>query len=200
MRAVNRPRLYGVVFAALLLPGCVIASDKPIYDRSRDTTFDPQLVGHWHLGELRIARGVGKSYRLISPATQPSDRPQEWTCDLVRIGKYQYLFPVSDDPRFSGTVLFPVYRVEADAHSLRLRLLNAAMAAKVLCEKPDELRHRKVPAGGLYKVVGPPTQPATTEPVFVNIVLTDEPERIRQFLIRHQDDEDWFAEEMVFTK
>lgn len=200
MRAVNISRLSGLVLAILLLPGCVIGSDKPIYDRSRDTTFDPQLIGHWHLGELRIERGVGKSYRLISPATQPSDRLVDWNCDLVRMGKYRYLFPVSDDPRFSGTLLFPVYRVETDADSLRLRLLNVAMAAKVLRENPDELRHRQVPVQGIYKVVGPPTQPATTEPVFVNIVLTDEPDRIRQFLIRHQDDEGWFAEETVFTK
>ena len=197
-----------IVVAGIALCGCVVASDKPIYDARRDTIFDPAMLGNWRcasdeqlacgLQELRIGRVGSRRYRLTVPATQPSDAPpRPIDADLVPLGTYRYLFVVADGQ--TGTFLFPCYRVQAGRQSLDLWLLNVATIAQRLEKDPNLLQHRFVEVGQVTEVSAGHMQP-TTKPLFRNIILTGPPAEIRGYLVRHQDDPDEFEGPIRFTK
>lgn len=179
--------------------GCgAIRTKQPIYNPAKDLAHDDRLVGKWvWIGAMGLPEGAlqisqqGKSYMLRVGDPQTGS-PHDWTVDLVRLGRLRYLFFRSDG---GGTQLLPAYRVEfADrGHELRLSLLNTLYIGHFLQTHPDILRYEEAP--GFFttprSVTRPTTEPST-RPTPANLILTDDPAKIRQFLIQHQDDQNWF--------
>jgi hypothetical protein len=193
--------------------GCgFVATDKPLYGR-QETVFDPQLLGIWAApgsasqpgGILIIARGEGNRYRLSSSPMYSGNSSDRVEVDLVRLRKYEYLF--FNMPEYPGTVLFPAYRVHVAGREMRLSLLNQPQFVKQLKDHPGMLTYTEQtedllrPATTQSSATRPvaASQP-TTWPAIDNVVLTDEPEKIRKLLIEHQDDPNWFAEVLVLHR
>jgi hypothetical protein len=210
-------RLFLVSFAAVLATssiGCgVVATEKPLYD-ARETVFDPQLLGIWSVpnangepGILIIARGPAKEYRFSSMPLQPAGSSSNSAdMNLVRLGKYEYFFLKA--PQFSGTLLFPAYRVRVIGREMRISLLNEPQFAEELKRYPGMLAYTEQPLETLRPVETQPsatTRPVaasqpTTRPTATNVVLTDRPEKIRRLLIQHEEDPNWFAEILVLHR
>lgn len=194
--------------------GCgLVTTDKPLY-RPSETIFDPQLLGIWACPKtpgsptdiLVIVRGQGRRYQLSSVPMQPSDPSSRIEMDLIRLGKYEYLF--MDLPGCTGTLLFPAYRVRVSGRELRMSLLNEPQFVEELRKDPSLLQHTEQTTGLLAAATTQPvgtarpsaTSQPTTWPVVTNIVLTDTPEKIRELLVRHEDDLNWFAEVLVLQR
>jgi hypothetical protein len=89
-------------------------------------------------------------------------------------------------------------------NELHLSLLNTFYIGHFLQTHPDILSYEEAP--GFFGRPAPSIQPATqaanpanrpatepsTQPTAANLILTDDPAKIRRFLIRHQDDRIWF--------
>lgn len=201
------------VFTGLSLGCGLVATDKPLYE-ARETVFDPQLLGIWSVSDangqpavLIIARGDGKEYRFSSLPLQPAGSSGDSAeMDLVRLGKYEYYFLKA--PEFSGTVLFPAYRVRVTGREMRISLLNEPQFVEELKRHLGMLAYTEQPVAALRPAEGQPaptTRPVaasqpTTWPAATNVVLTDRPEKIRQLLIQHEDDPNWFAEVLVLHR
>lgn len=202
-------RLGFAALIAVLLTGCVVGSDRPIYDARRDTVFDPRLLGTWRcsidlagqegLHDLRIERDGARRYCLTIPATQPSDPPpQPVAADLVPLGKYRYLFMTTGQE--TGTILFPCYRVTVGCDEMRLWLLNVAELAGRLEANPKLLPHREVSLSVVVNEVPKSQTQPTTRPLWQSFVLTGDPAQIRRYLVAHQDDPDEFTAPLVFKR
>jgi hypothetical protein len=188
--------------------GCgLVVTEQPIYDMHRDSIVDPTLPGIWS-GKtqdenlvLVIARGEGKRYRLLLPTTQPTLQPVSEEADLIRLGNYEYLFPVVPGSD-SGTLLFASLRVKVHGREMRLSMVNGPEMMHDLELHPELLEHRLVPAGPpvMTSVDASGTTRPTTQPMFSNLVLTAAPEKIRRELIRHEDDPHWFTEIVVLKR
>ena len=187
----------------LLAGGCVVGSREPLYDRSRDTVLDAGLVGTWRGpgGDFTIRRGPGRSYR-----TDGEEGPTDF--DLVRIGRRLYLFPRVPSSGL-GTVLFQSCQVRRVRRQLHLRPLDVAVLADRLRRGGAPLAHEAIDLHtGVFLGTRPATRPATStatttapdEVVVQNLVLTDHPRRIRQYVIDHEDDAELFAGELVLSR
>lgn len=218
MSLINGVRL--LVFALIAaaasggLLGCgFVATEKPLYG-PRETIFDPRLLGIWvspadadHPKEVVIfARGQGNRYRVSDASDQTADPSSRIEMDLVRLGRYEYLF--SDLPDSTGTMLFPAYRVRVAGTEMRLSILNEPQFVEELQKHPGMLRYNAQPVNapiwsvsqsGATQPVSGTTRP-TTSPAMMNVVLTDEPEKIRRLLIEHEDDPQWFSEALVLHR
>lgn len=205
-----RQLMLGLVGAAVSVSsiGCgLVATDKPLYS-AQEKVFDPQLLGVWTApasagqagGVLIIARGEGNRYQFSSwpmPSGSSSDRVD---MDLVRLGKYEYLF--LNLPGYDGTLIFPAYRVRVVGREMRISILNQPQFLQELKDHPGMLSYTARTAGLLEPATSQPTsatrvaaasQP-TTWPAIENVVLTDEPQKICKLLIEHEDDPNWFAD------
>lgn len=194
--------------------GCgLVATDKPLYSR-QETVFDPQLVGVWAApasaqqpGEvLIIARGDGNRYEFSSWPMQSQNLSSRVDIDLVRLGKYEYLFV--NVPGYDGTLVFPAYRVRVAGREMRISVLNQPQFVQELKDHPGMLKYTAQPAALLGPVATQPasttqaasTSQPTTGPAIENVVLTDEPAKIRKLLIEHEDDPNWFSEVAVMYR
>lgn len=205
--------------------GCgAIGTKEPIYDPAKDLAHDDRLVGKWvWVGAMGLPEGgleirrQDKSYVLRTGDMQTSspDEPHNWAVDLVPLGRNRYLFFRSDS---RGTQLLPAYRVEFADHGnqLHLSLLNTFYIGHFLQAHPGKLSYEEAP--GFFERRAPASQPATepttqsakltiqpssepsTQPTPANIILTDSPAKIRQFLIRHQDDAHWFFKPWILYR
>jgi hypothetical protein len=194
---------------ALFVAGCgAVATRQPLYDPERDTRYDARLVGTWRAdcSDIEIRRSQRIVYLMQDPlsrTTSDSTSPTEF--ELVRLGKYQYLFVSTHHGDF-GTLLFPCYRVEFArwGREMRLRWLNTVKIGKYLEDHPGTLKYDLLPTQftHLPPTTSPASQsrPAETQPDLKNMILTDEPAKIRQFLIDHQDDPDWVTQPMVLRR
>ena len=66
---------------------------------------------------------------------------------------------------------------------------------------PGVLRYEQAP--GFFTTRPSTAQPATepsTVPAPANLILTDSPAKIRQFLIRHQDNRNWFFKPWILYR
>lgn len=190
--------------------GCgAIGTKEPIYDPAKDLAHDDRLVGKWIWvgvmgipeGELEISR-QNKTYllRIADLQTNSPNEPHEWAVDLVPLGRYRYLFFRSDG---EGTQLLPAYRVEFADHGneLRLSLLNTFYIGHFLQTHPGTLNYEESP--GFFTTRPSNTRPATepsTQRTSANLILTDSPAKIREFLIRHQDDANWFFKPWILYR
>jgi hypothetical protein len=198
----------GLIAAVCLqVIGCgLVVTEQPIYDMRRDTIVDPTLPGIWSGNYqdgnlvLVIARGEGKRYRLLLPTTQPTSQPVSEEADLIRLGSYEYLFPIVPGSD-SGTLLFASLRVKVHGREMWLSMVNGPEMTRDLELHPELLEHRLVPAGPpmMTSDASGTTRP-TTQPMFSNMVLTATPEKIRSELIRHEDDPHWFTEILVLKR
>jgi hypothetical protein len=183
-------------FFSLSAGGCAgIMTARPIFDEKKDAVMDPRLLGDWHSADgsvqFNFVRAGGNAYR-FEVKTPDSENPTSFPrAHLVPIGKYSYLFFKSENPD-AGTMLFPCFRVQVEPDVLHLWLLNPGPIVA-------DLHTFSVPAEVEVVNLAPATQPATrpaTEPVtqpvpllsIPNIIVADDPEAVRQSLIRHQDD------------
>ena len=219
-------RGYGclLLFALGLASGCGAGSTRePIYDPAKEGIFDTRLIGTWSWtgawgfpeGTIEFIRGPDKSYLVrITDLTLPENNETEsgnrsakaggLPMDLIRLGKYGYLFVRSNEPE-TGTLLFPSYRVEFTyrGRELCLRLLNTFASERFLETHPDVLRFEETPLSrSLHSTtrMANETRPAETWPRSKDLILTDSPAKIRRFLIRHQDDRNWVFEPWVLHR
>ena len=179
--------------------GCTtLSTSKPLYDATRDLVSDPRVVGTWHWpggGDVRIVSESSGSYRLTpittpSPSTQPAE--DGIRLELVRIGSYEYFFlPASKDQL--GTELF-CSRVEFNRSQMYLRMLNVQGVVEFLQQNPGFLGFRAEPA--IREI--PPRLPNTPGPV--RMVLTDDPKRIRGFIVEHEDDPGFVGDAIVLER
>ena len=190
----------------------MVTTNKPLYQAS-DAIFDPRLLGIWSVpaeagqaGVLIIARGEGKSYRFTSVPDSGGSSGMPDKMDLVRLGKYEYLF--WQGPQSNGTTLFPAYRLRVSGRELHMSLLNEPQFLQELKDHPGMLSYTEQPVNDLRLGATEPssdTRPGaasqpTTLPSAMNVVLTDQPEKIRRLLILHQDDPNWFIEVLVLHR
>ena len=193
----------------LVAGGCVVGTREPLYDRERDTVVDRGLVGTWQYpdGKLRITRGPGRSYRVGTPDARATTRGAGLTYDLVPLGRRRYLFPRPEGVDL-GTVLFQSYQVRRIRGGLCLRVLDVGALAERLRAGGSEgevLKYETLDVHtGVYAATRPArdaaTRPARDERLIQNLVITDSPRRIRQFLIEHKDDATLFGEEVVLRR
>jgi hypothetical protein len=210
-----------LVSMTLCANACAVATSQPLYDAKHDLVFDRCLLGTW-LPEypLKLARGPDKAYRVAGVWTtgDASKSGPPLTAHLVPIGKYRYLFFADwEDGRekWTGTLLFPCFRVEVHRRKLILRMLSVVKIGRDLEEHPHTLSYRQVfPATQAADPAAtepstrssqPPasrsaTQPDTQPAGLGIIVLTDSPQRIRAYLIRHQDDPDFVGDPITFRR
>ena len=187
--------------------GCgAIGTKQPIYDPVKDFAHDDRLVGKWlWIGAMGFPEGAleirrqDKSY-LLRIGDPQTDSPHDWTVDLVPLGRNRYVFFRSES---GGTQLLPAYRVEfADGGSeLHLSLLNTFYIGHFLQTHLGMLQYEEAPS--FFTTQPSTTQPVTepsTEPMPANLILTDNPAKIRQFLIRHQDDANWFFKPWILYR
>lgn len=190
--------------------GCgAIGTKQPIYDPAKDLAHDDRLVGKWlWIGAMGFPEGgleirrQDKSYlfRIGDLQTGSPNEPRDWAVDLVPLGRFRYLFFRSEG---EGTQLLPAYRIEfADrGNELHLSLLNTFYIGHFLQTHPGMLRYEEAP--GFFTTRPSTTRPATepsTQPTPANLILTDTPAKIRQLLIRHQDDANWFFKPWILYR
>ena len=137
-----------------------------------------------------------KRYRIQEIKPPPPSDTVDLQWDLIRLGKYEYLFPAM--PKNSeGTVLSMGFRLRLTRDRLQLAMLNQPAVLDDLQRNPALLPHEFEPVPGWPKTVSA-TQPATTfpttGPATVNVVLTGDANEIRRELISHQDDPRWYVE------
>ena len=186
--------------------GCgAIGTKQPIYDPAKDLAHDDRLVGRWIWigamgfpeGELEIRR-QDKSYVLRIGDLQSSspNEPRDWAVDLVPMGGFRYLFFRS---KSKGTQLLPAYRVEfaERGNELHLSLLNTFYIGHFLQTHPGILRYEEAPG---FFTTRPSTTHPSTQPTPANLILTDSPAKIRQFLVRHQNDANWFFKPWILYR
>ena len=212
--------------AMIFLTGCAIGTRQPIYDPAKDTILDPRLAGTWYSPDLVyeiVQWRSGFWMREVKPGCAEQQEPQPWPVDLVRMEKQEYLFlafPPFAQTHGIGTLLFPCWRVTFDdRNTLRLALLNSIALNKFLQDHPGTMRYEPVRGGhGTFAMaIGPatqpgepataPTTPATTPTTHLsgeieinNIILTDEPKRIRHFLSDHANDPELFCQPIVLRR
>jgi hypothetical protein len=199
----------GLIAAVCLqVIGCgLVITEQPIYDTRRDAIVDPRLPGIWSGNNqdgnlvLVIARSEGKRYRLLLPTTQPTLPPVSEEAELIRLGSYEYLFPVVPGSD-SGTLLIASVRVKVHGKEMRLSMVNGPEMMHDLELHPELLEHRLVPAGPplMTSVDASGITRPTTQPMFSNMVLIATPEKIRRELIRHEDDPHWFTEILILKR
>ncbi|MDB5297831.1 MAG: hypothetical protein JWO31_3814 [Phycisphaerales bacterium] len=190
------------------LAGCVGVTKYPIYDAGRDTLANSRLVGDWYVDgfDLRVGPAQGGGYE-IGPMTfepwPPATEARGDRYDLTRIGDRFYMFPA---PGGSGTMLFGAVQVKVDGNDrvrgwfLNVFELHGRVRTASAAEGGD--RYALLPSdeeeGALARAAeagkSPETRP-TTKPWAV--VLADPPERIRRYLIAHQDDPKLFVGPVV---
>jgi hypothetical protein len=179
----------------------MIATSEPLYDAKRDVIFDPRLVGLWGNADqvLRISAAADHGYELTQSDVRPAaggqqEQQQAVRAELVKIGRYRYLFLCPPD--LKGTLLFPCFRVDFPGGRLRLQMLNVAMIAEFLDHHPGVLRYEKTPSPLLANGNGPATQPVV-KPELNNLLITDEPLKVRRFLEVHEDDPGFVCEPLI---
>ena len=144
---------------------------------------------------------------------------------LVKIGKYEYFF-AAPKPNERGTLLTNCCRVEFCNEKIFLSALNLQTITDDLEKHPELLKHEwhpeTQPSG--VAVEEPTTQPATmpttqpgTQPAIMpatstatapdepcrrngHLQITDSPEAIREYLIRHEDDPEFFGDPAIFLR
>ena len=186
----------------MLLPltsGCMVATSEPLYDAKRDVIFDPRLVGFWGNAEqvMRISAAADHGYELTQSDARPAagqQQQQAVRAELVKIGRYRYLFLCPPD--LKGTLLFPCFRVGFPVGRLRLQMLNVAVIADFLDHHPGVLRCEKTPSPLLGNGNGPATHPVV-KPELNNLLITDEPLKVRRFLEAHEDDTGFVCEPLI---
>jgi|GEM_PF-4950251 len=206
MRMLIRQAMLCVVLISIGSGCSAIETKQPIYDPSKDLAHDDHLVGKWlWIGAMGFPEGAleisrqDKSY-LLRIGDSQTDSPHDWAVDLVPLGRNRYLFFPSQG---GGTQLLPAYRVEFADHGneLRLSLLNTFYIGHFLQTHPGLLQYEEAP--GFFTTRPSTTQPTTepsTRPEPANLILTDSPAKIRQFLIRHQDDANWFFKPWILYR
>jgi hypothetical protein len=213
--------LLSIIFS--LLTGCgAIATRQPIYDPAKDAILDKRLVGTWYsrqmVWEFTQWRG-GLWMRDVTPGCDNQSPAQPWPVDLVRLGKHEFLFmafgPFADTAGI-GTPLFPCWRMDFSdgGNTLKISLLNTVALAEYFQDHPGVMKYEPIKDGPFYHslqidTTRPATQPdeknetttqPTTKKVVQNMILTDEPKRIRKFLIDHSEDPMFFVEQGVLRR
>jgi hypothetical protein len=214
-----------LVLTLLLLTGCgAIATRQPLYDPAKDTVLDRRLAGTWYSQQMvwEIVQWRGGFWmRDVTPGCDDHPVSEPWPVDVVRMGKHEFL--IQTMPPFKsiegiGTMLFPCWRLDFrdDGNTLRLSLLNTVALAEFAQDHPGAMKYEEIPEQPYYHWLRPQTQPSpastqpssqpdattepTTRPVIKNMILTDDPKRIRQFLIDHADDPKLFGELYVLHR
>lgn len=182
------------------LTGCVLGTEKPLYDRQRDSVFDPRLVGEWRAGDddVRIVRAEEGTYRVDSTSGGRLVEPVRM--ELARVGNRMYLFPVGSENDVA-TVLLGACQIEVAGSEFRARFLNTAeLLDRLYAERPPPLAFKEAnPKPGRLTVTPATTTPAT-RPRGGSVILTDAPEKIRAYLIAHQDDAKLFEPTVAARK
>ena len=57
-------RRVGVALVLLLVPGCVVGTREPLYERRRDAVFDEGMVGTWRGEDAGNRQGAGAVVRV----------------------------------------------------------------------------------------------------------------------------------------
>jgi len=195
-------RLLAILPLFFVAGGCVLGTREPLYDVGRDVAFDPRLLGTWRGpdGIVDIARGPGRSYRITSPDADSEAPGTGLTYDLVPLGRKRYLFAQSPGSGV-GTMLYGSCRVRREHGQLCLRALDVFALEERLQRQPGTLRYETVEVHtGLHPVQRSATGPARAEVPIQNLILTDSPKRIRQYLIRHENDRQLFPTEIVLAR
>lgn len=206
----SRPAAILGVLLLFLSTGCgVVLTRQPIYQPA-DRIIDPSLAGTWTAPStdggadvtIRFVPTPCKRYRIqqIKPAPPSDTVDLEW--DLVRLGKYEYLFPAM--PKNSeGTVLSMGFRLRFTQDQLQLAMLSQPAVLEDLQRNPGLLPHEFNSVPSWPKTVSA-TQPATTlpttGPAIVNVVLTGDAKEIRRELVNHQDDPRWYVEVITLRR
>ena len=116
-------RLFALLIASLIAPGCLVVSLNPVYD-GETIGWDPTLLGHWDDPEdkssLDIERGEWKSYRIkyIHPSESGT-----LTGYLTSVGDERFLDVMPVRGADHGSFLIPAHallRVDLDGDRLEL--------------------------------------------------------------------------------
>jgi hypothetical protein len=201
-----------ILVSILVSIGCVtVRTAQPLYDRTRDVTYDQRLIGTWSgekLGTLSFSRGPAWRYNVQfigdptdNATTQP---PPEVGAHLVAIGHYRYLF--LDFPPESmggdsaagagGTFLLPAYRLVRRGDRLELSALDGVALLQRLgvessrADNTIQIDDVSRLSGGRRAVTTAPTTNAI--PLAGEVVINDSPARIRRFLAQHENDPQLF--------
>jgi hypothetical protein len=218
------------IIAACIAPGCArvtMESTAAIYDPRTELKFDPRLLGVWLPDTVcvNLRRGEGNSYLagtgvfswMVIFGDAKNKAPTPDALHLVHIGNYDYFF-AAPKPGESGTTFTGCCKVEFADERITVRGLNLQVVTDDLFNHPDALKHEWIehtcktetttrpatqPAEPTTRVAT--TQPATrptTEPALYNgnLKITDEPAAIRAYLIKHQDDANFFSDPIVLYR
>jgi hypothetical protein len=158
-----------------------------------------ELTGRWRDTRggdvVEIVGQPGKRYELQWCERGTREVKRELV-EVVPIGTRYYLFSVGGEipaPE-GGTVLFPVCRAKLDHGGMTLDALSPVALRGWLEQHPDALMWRladppsptTVPASS--RTVRYPNLHAQLAEIERPLILTDSPERIRQFLVEHEDE------------
>jgi hypothetical protein len=202
---------------SFLACGCgAFATSRPIYDAQTEPILDRRLAGTWcsqqgGVLEFKRWRCVYWMRGQMSNCDK-SYTPEPMPVDLVRFGNKSFLFmailPFSEAPGI-GTPLFPCWRIEfADrGKTLRLRMLDTLALAEYFQDHPGEMKYEEEREGPFYHsltVSRPATEPNATQPTtqrqIKNMILTDDPKRIRRFLTEHADDSRFWSPAGIYGR
>jgi len=186
------------LFLLFLLPGCV-RSVHPLYKQD-DIIFDSSLLGAWTAVDKDSSWQFVKStedkhdqsYRLV--VTNNDGQPGTFLAHLVTLGEHRFLdlYPVA--PKISNNGFYKLHyqpahtfiRVERDGDRLSLAPLHIGWVNKYLSENPDAVTHTRVTPSG---------HPTAMEDAKDRTVLLTAPTaELQQFLKKHADNSDAFAD------
>jgi hypothetical protein len=208
------------LLGALSCQGCgAFATRYPIYDPEKEAILDTRLLGTWYSEHsvLRFLKWHGGLW--MQDVTPDSCRPDALPAapaavDAVKLGEHEFIFvAVSPFDIFSkqiGTWLIGSYRVEIEDHQTTLMLgpLDTLALAKSIQDHPGTIAYEETGNVRLSLTTQPATQPIasqpstqpTTQPEIKNMILTDDPKRIRQLLIDHANDPAIFQSWVVYKR
>ena len=213
-----------------LITGCARVTAETtfaLYNPQTDLKFDQRLLGIRLPDSMcvNLRRGEGNSYLakagglswlvIFGDVGNKTSTPD--AIHLVKIGKYDYFF-AAPKPGESGTSFTGCCKVQFADDRITLHGLNLQTVTDDLLKHPDALKHQwsEIPPHPA-PTMRPTTQPAeavagepatnpttfpTTEQALRNgdLKITDDPPAIRTYLVKHQDDADFFSEPVVMYR
>lgn len=190
----------------LSIAGCVDTTALPLYDRERDAIADPRLVGIWYAEgyDLQIGYGPEIGY-LVRPLHFNANDPQ-FIYNITRIGERQYCFLTEYGKVGGGTVLTGASQLQISVGELVVRGLRTDVLRERLFANQDLLRYEAGRGAWTVSEAGPSTTAPTSRPATTptsrpsSITLTDDPVKIRQYLIDHQDDPELFTRSIIVRR
>ena len=184
-------------FVVLLAQGCtVIKAREPLYDRTKESTFNGGFAGVWANEEFRWTVVAGDPYgavitiEMVKPAEE--SEPETFPADLVRIGSWRYMFPVDPTTSPEAAALqsahdLPWCRLKREWDILRVSLVNPVALSQQLESGIAPFPFETEPRGA--RILEDGTQVLTPETVTINASARD----IRRFLERNENDRPLFS-------